>query len=369
MKEMGKVYWCHSMGAAGASLVAIFVPIFLLKSGYSFQNVLIYLLLQQIYASILQFPVSKLIAYISPHHLLVVGNLFYTVFFALLFTLHTYRWPLWMLSFAWALNRTTYWVAFHYTFGMARGHKNSGRQVAGINALNMLLTTAAPVIGGLIATFYGISFVYGAAIILMCVSIIPMLRSNAGPGKVDMRVSYRQFYIIRRDALANACNGMVLVAEQSIWPILVSLIITSYAGIGLLGSMIALASILVMLYVGRKQEKTGGKRFMRRGLSVYGIASFGRALAHSSTQAFGLNLLGGIGRSLYVIPFMNRYYTNSDGPERLGYITIMETSLSLGASAYVFGLLLLSFVLPVGTVLGIGLAIVAFVVAGVRLIR
>jgi hypothetical protein len=41
LKEIGKVYWCNTMANLGSSLAAIFVPIFLLKNGYDFTDVLV----------------------------------------------------------------------------------------------------------------------------------------------------------------------------------------------------------------------------------------------------------------------------------------------------------------------------------------
>jgi hypothetical protein len=66
---------------------------------------------------------------------------------------------------------------------------------------------------------------------------------------------------------------------------------------------------------------------------------------------------------------MNRYYHNSDGDYRLGYITVMEMSAAIGASVFMFGLLLLSLLFAVKTVLIIGLAATALCGLGVRLIR
>jgi len=371
MREMGRIYWCHSIGASGISLVAIFIPIFLLKIGYSLHEVFIYLLLQQALAAILQYPAARLFEYIRPHRLLIIGNLWYALLFGLLVTLQARHWPLVLLALAWALTRTIYWAAFHYCFSTARAHKHPARQIAGINALIMLTTTAAPAIGGVLATAFGISYVYSAAILLLVVSVIPMLKRDAGPSLTTVKITWQEIWRMRRDAVANAFNGTVLMAEMNIWPLFVFLLVSSYAGIGLLSSVIAASSIVVTLYVGRRQEAKGEGHYINRGAAAYGLTSLGRAIAENTFQVFGLNLLGGVGRSLYVTPYMNRYYTNSDGDGsfRLGYITVMETSFSLGAVLYTLGLLALAAAFPIKTVLAIGLAFVALAALGVRLIR
>ncbi len=369
MKEMGRVYWCHSVAAFGTSLAMIFVPIFLLKTGYTFSQVLVYLILQQFLAMILQYPASALMAVIRPHRLLALGVVWYAVFFILLGSLHRYHWPLLLLALVWALNRTLYFTAFHYIFGLARAHERAGRQIAGINALVILGTTVAPAIGGIVATLFDIGYVYFGGVIILALAVVPMLSNTEGPARTKLALSWHEIRMTRKDLAANICNGIVVMAETTIWPMLVYLLITSYAGIGLLSSVIALSSVAVTLFVGRRHDTSGKHHFYGPGLATYSLANVGRALVQNSTQVLGLNLLSGIGRSLYVTPFMNKYYTNSDGSFRLGYITFMEGAFSLGTTLYLLGLLALSAAFSMQAVLSIGLGIVAIVVLGVRVMR
>lgn len=369
MTEMRRIYWCHSIGAIGVSLAAIFVPIFLLKSGYSFQSVLIFLVLQQLFALVLQLPISRFATHLQPHHLLALGKAWYVVFFALLATLNEYNWPLAILALAWALNRTCYWTAFHYCFASARAHKRSSIQIARLTAFNMIATTLAPAIGGITATVFGITYVYVFAAATLVISVLPVLFSTNGPKPPRLRLSWRLVRTARRDMLANAFNGIVVTAEMSVWPLFVYLLVSSYAGIGALSSIIAVISAIVTLYVGKKTKKAHGRQFIRRGLVTHSLTNIGRSLAENTAQVFGLNVLGGIGRSLYVTPYMNRYYHNSDGSQRFAYITLMETALPIGALLYLGSLTLLSLFLPDHAVLSIGLIIVAAGTLGVRLIR
>ncbi|MEK7594621.1 MAG: hypothetical protein AAB436_03225 [Patescibacteria group bacterium] len=369
MKEMGRVYWCHSVGILGIQLAAIFVSIFLLKSGYSFREVLVFLLLQQVLSVALQYPVNKLFAYVRPHYLLAIGRIWFAIFFCLLATLNEHHWPLALLALFWALDRTMYWSAFHYVFSMARAHKHGNRQIAGINALAILAATAAPAIGGVIATVFGINYTYIVAVLFIMLAAIPMITADKGPERTKIQIPRHEIKAMRPDMLANMFNGTVVAAEQNIWPMFVFLIVTSYAGIGALSSVIAAASVGVMLYVGRHEEVRGDQHYIKQGMAAYSLASVGRVLVQSTTQVFGLNMLSGIGRSLYVTPFMNRYYLNSDGEHKLGYITIMETAFEFGSVLYILALLALTLLFSASTVLAIGLGIVAVSVLGVRLIR
>lgn len=369
LKEMGRVYWCHSLGTIAASLVNIFIPVFLLKSGYSFQAVLVYLALQNLFAALLQVPCSKLFAYITPHYLMVVGHLFSGLLFGLLATLNSQGWPLLLLAFVWALHRDIYWTAFHQTFSLARSRDHASHQIAGIVAFNMLGVTAAPAIGGLVATYFGINYVYGAAIIILAVAILPMLNRSQGPPRTKLVLEITEIIRMRRDTFANFFNGMLVASELYLWPLFIFTIVSSYAGIGLLTAVIALTSVLVTLYVGQHEDKQEGRLFLKEGVAAYSLTSFLRMFAQSSLHILGINLLSGIGRALYVTPYMNRYYKNSDGSHRLAYITIMEMSFSFGNAVYLLVLLALSLILATQTVLLIGVGVVAILALGVRLMR
>lgn len=370
MQEMGKVYWCHGVSSFGISLVTIFVPIFLLKIGYSFRTVLVYLFLQGLFSLILQIPTGFLFRYLSSHSLLVIGSLFYAVFLGLLGTLQSQKWSLALLALVWALNRTVYWPAFHYTFGIARAHEKAGRQIAGINALILFVHTTAPAIGGILATIFGIKYLYFAAAGLIIIAVIPILKSSQAPPKAKFKITWREIWRMRRDTIANVFNGTIITTELNIWPLLVFIIVGSYATVGNLSSIIALAGILITLFIGRKEDLEHGKRkYWHRGIATYSITNIGRAVVQNTAQIFGLNLLAGIGRSLSVTPFMNRYYSNSDCDFRLGYVITMETAFALGSTLFMLTLLILTTTFSEKVVLSIGLASISISTIGIRLIR
>lgn len=203
----------------------------------------------------------------------------------------------------------------------------------------------------------------------MLVSIIPMLRANQGPKTVNFQFDWRLINKIKGDLAANLCNGSILITEVAIWPILVFTLVSTYAGIGILSSVIAVTSIAITLFVGRSEEIKGEPHYIKRGMFAYSLTSIGRSIVQNATQVFGLNLLAGVGRSLYTTPFMSRYYHNSDGSQRLSYIISMETAFSLGNVLYVLFLLGLSVFLSMQAVLAIGLAGIALTSFGIRLIR
>jgi hypothetical protein len=369
MKEMGRVYWCHSIGAAGVGVISIFTSIFLLKIGYSFTAVIGLLFMQQLFSAIMFRPSAELLRISPPNRALASGSLFFIIFLFFLSTINTYHWPLWLIALVWSVNRTTYWTAFHYLFSLSRAHIHGGRQIAKLAALITVGGTIAPAIGGLIATKYGIKYTYIMSVVLLIIAISPLLFDKAGPQRISYKFSRADAKAMRRDLLAQIMNGSASMADQNIWPIFIFLLVSSYAGIGALSTSIAAASVVVTIYVGRKQEQKGERTYIKRGMMTSSLANLGRVATHSGAQIFGVNLLTGVGRALYVTPYMNRYYHNADGSQRLGYVVAMEVAFSVGGSAHMLILLLLSLVVSVKVVLTVGFGIAAICILGLRWIR
>ena len=73
MGEMKRVIWSHFLSTFGMAMVTIFVPIFLLRSGYSFSDVTLYLAELSLFSLPLQYFASKLIGRLRANHAMAIG--------------------------------------------------------------------------------------------------------------------------------------------------------------------------------------------------------------------------------------------------------------------------------------------------------
>lgn len=367
--EMGKVFFSHSVGSFAGSLVSVFIPIFLLKNGYSFSAVLFYLMMQQAFAVFLQLPTAQIVGRFGANRITAIATLFGVVLFALLLTVPEFHWSVWILAAVWAVNRSLYWIPFHANFSTARKQGKTGVQLSALNALNTLGNGIAPAIGGIVATAFGIRVIYIAAMIIFIISTVPLWFGKELVRKRSVDFSRLDIRKIRPDLYANAFNSISICTNNNVWPMLISLMVTSYAGIGVLSSVITIAMITISLYVGRREAVKGERHYLKEGLNMATGAGVLRLLAQNGGHIFGINFLSGISQSLYHTPFMTRYYAHSDEEPRFEYLVAMEMACCLGAAIYFAILWALSFFLPMETVLLIGLGLSIPAVYGIRLMR
>ncbi|MEJ7660515.1 MAG: MFS transporter [Hymenobacter sp.] len=147
MGEMGKVFWAHSFGVIGSSLVTVFIPIFLYKLGYSdpanpdlprppkFRGV---------FGAV---PATRVIDKIGANRSMALAEVFHTAFFVGLLLLPGLDRSLAVLvpiGLTWSVTRALYWPSFHANFSKARAHQKAGNQVGAINAMVTFAHGATP---------------------------------------------------------------------------------------------------------------------------------------------------------------------------------------------------------------------------------
>jgi MFS family permease len=369
MTEMKRLFFTHSIGATGAGMVGIFVPLYLLTLGYSFSNVVLYLLIQQGAALLLIYPAMQLLSRFGANKGIVIGQVSTITYFSLLLTLPHFHWPLAFVAIWWAVDRVSYATAIHANFSRSRAHEKTGTQLSWFSSIVTVAHGLAPAVGGIIATEFGISWVYGAGIGLLLISLIPMIGAGEITTRRSLQLSRLDYRRLWRDPVSNAFNGATSMAELLLWPMIIFFIVKTYAGVGILSSLVLIASIAVALFVGKREETKGETRYLHRGLGLETLTNIFRALASNALHVFGVNLINGVSRSMYTTPYMTRYYKHADEEPRMEYITLMEAGQLIGCLALLGAVYLISLHWPRETTLLIGVLLAAPASFGTRLIR
>ncbi|MEX2209536.1 MAG: MFS transporter [Patescibacteria group bacterium] len=368
LTELRHLYWSHGLAALGAASVQVLAPVYLLKIGYSVEQVILFFLIAFVISVPLYGVSGWLISRINANRVMALGELWIALFFISLFLLPELGLPIWFAAVFKAADRAFYWPAFHASFSKVKAHRRGGRQVGAMNAVVIAAHGLAPALGGVLATVFGIGLVYGIAAGLMLTASVILLNS---PDVVKHRpIRLRNFS--RRmvpDFAANFTHSTYYVIEGILWPLLIFLIIPTYAGIGALSSLAVLSAAAVALSVGRREERHGERRYLRRGAATMSGTHLFRLFATSTTHVAGINLISGLGQSLLSTSYLSRYYKHADRDPRLEYIVGMETSHAIGLTVQLSVLLALLQVFPEKTALLVLIGLAVPMSLGVRWIR
>lgn len=333
---LAKINAIHSLRSIAEGVSSIFIPLFLLSQGYSLTSVLGYLCLFSAFWLVTQFAGAWIVKKAGIRNTIVLSIFSNIIQYILLFSLATYNVPLYLVAFFGGLAVTLYWLPFRMAFIQLLAHHDKGESVGVSNALLILAGGITPAIGGAVATLFGTSALYGAAITMFLLALIPLflLRNFRVPEAKPIKARE-----ILPDLIANGAFNVDDAVEYNIWPLFIFLFLPSYAGVGTLASVTLLSAIAISLYAGARERRKSIYMYMRTGSRLAGIANFSRILAQGALYVFGVNFVTGSGKSLALTPYITRYCING---EKYGitYLNMMLIAGGIGWTLY-FGILTL----------------------------
>lgn len=353
---MGRLFWAHGVTTLGDALVGLFVPIFLYRNGYSLTDIFIFIFWWQVFAMPLTYLAMRLLHRIGAYRAMAVGNFARIIVFGLLFTLLSAQWPLILISLVQAFNRSFYWCGLHASFIQGEHHKKEGMDVSFLNAASQMAGVLAPVVGGLVAEQWNINILYGVAMGLLVAAVVPLVlrRDRHAYAPLDVRaVPYRQVF---SDIAANAANGTRNFVDGILWPLLIFFLLPTYVAVGGLASLSVLSTLLISLYVGKREERKGEKHYIKTGVTINNLTNLFRLTANSAGHIIGINLIGGVSNSMIATAFMSRYYRNA---ERVGlaYIHALEQAHIFATALFCLVIVGLLQILPATQAILVGVAL------------
>ncbi|HEX5455966.1 MAG TPA: hypothetical protein VFW77_01230 [Candidatus Saccharimonadales bacterium] len=362
---LAKINALHSLRSIAEGVSSIFIPLFLLSQGYSLTSVLGYLCLFSLFWLLTQSAGAWIVKKAGIRRTIALSFFSNITQYILLFSLGSYHVPLYAIAFFGGLAVSLYWLPFRIAFIQLLAHHNRGKSVGVSNALLILAGGITPAIGGGIATLFGADALYGAAIVMFLLGLIPLFLMRNFKTPESRPVKIRE---ILPDLIANGAFNVDDAVEYNIWPLFIFLFIPSYASVGALASVSLISAIVISLYAGAREKRKSIYQYMRAGSRLAGIANFSRILAQGALYIFGVNFVSGSGKSLALTPYITRYCING---ERHGitYLNLMLIAGAMGWTLY-FGILaLLSLVLSAKLLALFGLLLGApaiFLVAKMR---
>jgi MFS family permease len=357
LSELRRLYWAHTFKELAASLVTIFVPIYLYELGYSLPAILGYFLWVTIFWGLTQAPMLHLANRIGFNRSMGLSLIIQGLQMLMLATIKQFHWPLWSIALVWSISISTYWPQFRACFTQSLLHKKVGPAVGLSSALLLMAYGIAPAIGGAIASWFGIGVLYVITILCFVVGALPLFTGKEFLERQPFRIRDLPFRRVWRDLLANFGSEMDAMVATSVWPLFIFLLVPSYVGVGILSSVAVIASIIIALYVGQRHAKRMSG-YLKNGTNVISLTNAGRLIIQSAGQVAGINFFNGLGQALMVTPYYSRYYLNAEREPLLPYLYAMNAASMLG-DLVLFSLLLpLSLVLSAKVVLTIGLIMV-----------
>lgn len=370
--EVAELYASRTLRIFAQRMVAVFIAVYLLQEGYA--PIAIVLLFAGFYAykALTARLAVAIIGRYGPKHATFTSNLLLAASFPMLATIELYGWYAlvgWMLLQG--FSSCMYDLAYLVDFSKVKHVKHAGKELGFMNILEKTATATGPLVGGLVAFWFGPETMMIVAAVILLVAAVPLFHT-AEPVRTHQKLQLKGFpwRTTWRSMRAEAAIGVDLFTVGIAWSmVMVLLVFTNngdevFAKVGALTSLAILSSIVVAYVYGKVIDGKKGGKLLR-------YASVGQGLVHlarpfvSTPLGIGLiNVINEVSAVGYAMSFMRGLFDTADSSgRRLTYLFFIEIAVNTGAALAALVCAVCLWLLPLHTAL-----IVYFTIASVAML-
>lgn len=363
--ELSEIYISMVFRSLALGLIGIFIPVFLIKTGYGLSGVVVFYIMYFAFRTVWDVAAGYVVARLGPKHTILLSYILQIAAAAAFMTLQTLHWPLIVPAFLWASSISHFHVAFHVDFSKVKHPEHGGKEIGYVHMMERIGGAIGPFVGGILATLVGPQMLFMIAIIVLLLGVIPLFRT-AEPVRTHQRLEFQTLPVdkIKRDILSYTALLIESNLIIALWPLFLTLFVfieNTYAVIGILSSIGTLVSITGAYFIGKTvDDRKGGLLLKIASVTNAGLYCI-RPFATSIVSVLAINIsaeLTGLGRKL---PFTKGFYDRADQLKghRIVYIVTLEATSSFVKTIVWVHLFILTGVLSSWQVIMVGFGIAA----------
>jgi MFS family permease len=290
----------------------------------------------------------------------------------LFLTLGQFHWPLMLLGSLWGFSNSLYYMALHVDFSKIKHTEHGGREIGLAQSLERIGYGVGPVVGGILATFFGPQYSFLVAALVLFLGILPLL-STSEQVTLHRSLDFTKFKFRNMVRSSVVVTGVCIedLVNSFYWPLFISLFALggfAYAELGAISTVGFLASIVMARVLGQLTDRHKGRQLLQ--VSTLGISAtyLIRPFLHMSGIA---GLVNAIYQMLSVgvsLPFYKGQYDDADkyGENRVEYFMIVEVVACIVRSLICWTIVLLLAYL--GSYVGLSLTFALAAVGGLAVL-
>ena len=334
--------WLHVLAR---SMIAIFIPIFLLKIGYSVAEVMLYYFFLGVFNFPLNFFAKWLTRKIGARYVIIFGSISLIAFFATLYNLTLNNWPLLItMAFFAALYDALYWVAHIYFFIRCEKHDdNISKGVSFLYILKRIAGVLAPIFGALILIFFKQKVLILISTIVLVLSIWPLFKIRYTHDKPSSKpIKLKSFFKGGKDIKEYILQGLCSfhnVSEGVIWPMFIFILFKTIESVALIAVIVSVTTIIFTYFTG-KIKKADRSKIMALGSLLIAIVWILRLVIDNNVFYYVSVFLIGLFSVLVSLPLDSSLFEKGEKKDALSASTYRNI-FSMFPRMFFYGILFL----------------------------
>ncbi len=256
--QLKEFYITHTLTSFIFSMVGIFIPLYLLKLGYSLYNVFAYFLVYYIAVFVFCIIAYSVAKKIGIKHTMLIHIPLVTAYFILLFSLDTTKIPIFLLAVIGGAEQGMYWMPMHSLFARCSSSRKMGSNMGKSTSLDTLAGIAAPLIGGIIIVLLSFKALLLFSMLLMVFSAMPLFFSKEVKPKISFSIKkgWNLLKIFPRFLSSFTLQALSDIVKSLILPIFIFLMLQNPLSVGIIGSLVGVGAVCFSFIIGKFADKT-----------------------------------------------------------------------------------------------------------------
>jgi MFS family permease len=353
--EVAELYASRMLRMAALNISGAFMSIYMYQLGYSIGQIALFWAAFYLFKTIAALPVASLIGRIGPKHGILVSNLLYIpsmIFFAFLPEVGT--WLLLPILILQGTSAAMYSIAYTIDFSKIKSIEHAGKEIAYMNIIEKVTASISPLIGGIIAYFFGPQVIIIIAALLFALAAVPLFNTGEQV-QTGVKLQFKGFpwRLIREHWMAQAALGFDVFTSGTVWTLYTAVLVIGISSLnndvyfvsGILLSVVLVAALISSYVYGKIIDKTGGRILMKASIVANGLTHLMRPFITTPVTVAGINAVNEVATTGYTMPYTRAVFDNADlSGHRTTYLGMVDVLSNFGAFVAAAFLALLTFI-------------------------
>lgn len=349
--------WLHSFAS---SLISIFIPILLLTTGFSLQDVILFYILFHAFNIPANYLGRWMVAKYGARLPIIIGTISTIIFFVLYSSVTTWSHLLYM-AFFYALYDGLYYTASLYLFmGSTKDPENSGENTGILHLVTRSALLLGPIVGSILVVASGgnRAVVVTVVVLFFLFSLIPLFLLKELETKAQrIYLPFKTFFNNKREIKNHVSFGLYKIHEALEWviyPVFIYLTFSELSSVAVLAILVPVVGI-VFSYAVSHIKRSQREKVIMIGAALLATVWFARFFIDSQTLHYATVVMTGLFALFILVPLDSNMFLR--GTERGALSASMYRNIASMSAKLLLYIFLYVVVFSFGV--SFGIAIVA----------
>lgn len=369
--EIAELYASRTLTVIAMHMASGFGSVYLYQQGYSLSFIMLFWACYYAFKIPLSFGAAYFTAQFGPKHGILLSNILYIPAMIALGFVPDFGfaaiviWGVFM-----GLSATIYQLCYLVDFSKVKNIDHAGKEIAFMNIIEKIAVGLSPVLGGLLALWFGPQVVMWIAAFVFVIAAYPLMRT-AEQTRIHQKFTFVGFpwRLAARSLVARSGMGMDVIATSIVWGLFIAISIFPnlgneiYVTLGTLSSVALFSAIATSYAYGKLIDRSKGGELLKISVVVNSLVHLSRPFVASPLAVVGTNVANEVATAGIAMSFTRGLFDTADlSGHRIAYLCAVEVATNIGAVFASLILLACIALLDVGDGMRLFFFIVAFLV-------